>query len=182
VKSQELGAGGVGLSVIQGASMTSAYPIIAVDISEEKLELAKRFGATHLINSKECNLKQAVMAILGDSGADVVVENTGNISLIESAYEMTKSQGKAILVGVPQVGHKASLFSLPLHFGKVIKGSHGGDTHPERDIPRYVTLSKVGKLHLKDMITHRFEFSEINTALDMMRSGKITGRCSLKMP
>lgn len=174
-----LGAGGVGLNEIQGAKMLSAYPIIAVDLYDRKLALAKKFGATHTINSSSCDVKEEVKKILGSSGADVVIENTGNVEMIEIAYELSKSKGRSILVGVPKKGHKARLFSLPLHFGKVLKGSHGGDSNPSVDIPRYIKLMQAGKLSLEGLITHRFVFREVNTAIQQMQSGEVTGRCCL---
>lgn len=176
-----LGVGGVGLSVVQGAAMTCAYPIIAVDLFDEKLDLAEKFGATHVINGECENIEEEVYKILGLEGADVVVENTGVIKNIEIAYELAQKQGRIILVGVPKKDHKASLYSLPLHFGKVLKGSHGGGTIPQRDIPRYVDLIRVGKLNLTNLLSDCFAFKEVNKALDKMRSGKISGRCVLKM-
>lgn len=174
-----IGSGGVGMSVIQGASMVSADPIIAIDLLDNKLELARKFGATHVINAKRENVRQSIVSILGDEGADVVVENTGDVKMIEFSYEATKAQGRSILVGVPRKGNAVSLYSLPLHFGKVFKGSHGGGAVPERDIPRYVHLVNRGKLCLENLITHRYPFEKINDALRDLRSGVVSGRCML---
>ncbi|MFT4551412.1 MAG: S-(hydroxymethyl)glutathione dehydrogenase/alcohol dehydrogenase [Chlamydiales bacterium] len=176
-----LGAGGVGLNVIQGASMVSAHPIIAVDLYDKKLELARSFGATHTLNAKNTDVKKEIMNILGSDGADVIVENTGNVDLIEMAYELTKPQGRTILVGVPKHGQKASLYTLPVHFGKILSGSHGGEAKPEKDIPRYINLVNAGKLQLDGLITHHFDFNDINLAIRQMKAGEVTGRCMLKM-
>lgn len=176
-----LGAGGVGLNVIQGATMVSAHPIIAVDLYDKKLDLAKSFGATHTINAKKSDVKEEILNILGLEGADVIVENTGNVSLIELAYDLTKAQGRTILVGVPKHGHKASLYTLPVHFGKVLSGSHGGEACPEKDIPRYVNLVKAGKLQLDGLVTQHFDFKDINVAIGQMKAGEVTGRCMLKI-
>jgi S-(hydroxymethyl)glutathione dehydrogenase/alcohol dehydrogenase len=99
-----LGAGGIGLSIIQGAAMVSAFPIIAVDIYDNKLDLAAKMGATHIINSKQTDLPEEIKKILGQEGADVVVDNTGNPTMINLAYSVTSHQGRTILVGVPKVG------------------------------------------------------------------------------
>lgn len=86
-----LGCGGVGLNVIQGAAMVAADPIIAIDIYDQKLDMAKRFGATHVINSSQADLRAEVRKIAGPKGVDVFVENTGLVRLIEQAYELTAS-------------------------------------------------------------------------------------------
>ncbi len=173
------GAGGVGLNVIQGAAMVSAYPIIAIDIYDSKLKLAEKFGATHFINLTDENVKEAVLKITGKTGADAVIDNTGNTDVINLCYELTSSTGRTILVGVPAKGNNISIYSLPLHFGKTITGSHGGESNPSIDIPRYIRLYQNGQLNLNNLITNRFEFDDINNAINEMRQGKITGRCLL---
>ncbi|MEW6264286.1 MAG: zinc-binding dehydrogenase [Thermodesulfobacteriota bacterium] len=175
------GAGGVGLNVVQGAAMVSAHPIIAVDLYDHRLDLAARFGASHVINSSKSDLVKAVTEILGPQGADVVVDNTGNTRVIAQAYALTKPQGRTILVGVPSKGDHISIYSLPLHFGKVITGSHGGEAAPDQDIPRYLRLHAAGKLRLDGFITDRFPLSDINRAIEKMRSGASAGRCLIEM-
>jgi Zn-dependent alcohol dehydrogenase len=175
------GAGGVGLNVIQGAALASAYPIIGIDLFDTKLDMAKRFGATHTINSRKQDARALVSRLVGSGGADVVVDNTGQVEIIETAYELAGPQGRVICVGVPTKGKKTSLYTLPLHFGKVLTGSHGGDTDPTADIPRYARLYQAGKLQLKGLITDRFPLARINEAIDKMRSGEIAGRCLLEI-
>jgi S-(hydroxymethyl)glutathione dehydrogenase/alcohol dehydrogenase len=160
--------------------MVSADPIIAIDIYDHKLELAREFGATHTINSQKADLREAVRKIVGASGVDVFVENTGLVRLIETAYELTGKVGKTILVGVPRHDQDITIHSLPLHFGKVLIGCEGGNADPAVDIPRYLRLYQRGKLDLDRLITHRLQFSEINTALDRVRAGEV-GRCVLSM-
>ena len=175
------GAGGVGLNVIQGAAMASAHPIVAVDLYDSKLELARRFGATHTINSRHQDPRTEIPPIVGRGGADVVVDNTGQVPVIETAYELAAPQGRVICVGVPTKGRKTSIYTLPLHFGKVITGSHGGDTDPTADIPRYARLYQAGKLQLRDLITDQFPLARVNEAIARMRSGEIAGRCLLQI-
>ncbi len=175
-----LGCGGVGLNVVQGAAMVSADPIIAVDIYDHKLALARELGATHAINSARSDLREEIRKIVGQAGVDVFVENTGLVRLIEQAYELTSKVGKTILVGVPRHDEDITIHSLPLHFGKVLTGCEGGSSDPAVDIPRYIKLYQRGKLNLDRLITHRLPFSDINAALDQVRSGEV-GRCVLSM-
>jgi S-(hydroxymethyl)glutathione dehydrogenase/alcohol dehydrogenase len=174
------GCGGVGLNVVQGAAMVSADPIIAIDIYDEKLALAREFGATHLINSARSDVRGEVRKIVGAAGVDVFVENTGLVRLIETAYELTGNTGRTILVGVPDHRENINIHSLPLHHGKVLTGCEGGSTDPTVDIPRYLKLYERGKLKLDRLITHRLAFADINRALDKVRAGEV-GRCVLSM-
>jgi S-(hydroxymethyl)glutathione dehydrogenase/alcohol dehydrogenase len=176
-----IGCGGVGLSVVQGAQMVSANPIVAVDIFDHKLEMARQFGATHTINSKRDDVRDVVRGIVGSSGADVVIETTGSVRLIEQAYQMTAPQGRTILVGVPKHDEDITIHSLPLHFGRVLTGCEGGHTNPTVDIPKYLRLYGDGKLRVDGLITHRMPFADINSALDKIRAGEV-GRCIVEMP
>ena len=174
-----LGCGGVGLNVIQGAAMVAADPIIAIDIHDHKLEMARKFGATHLIHSGKTDLREEVRKIVGPKGVDVFVENTGLVRLIEQAYELTARTGRTILVGVPRHDQDITIHSLPLHFGKVLTGCEGGHTDPAVDIPRYLRLYQKEKLKLDEQITHRFPLNEINEALDAVRKAE-AGRCVIR--
>ena len=115
------GAGGVGLNIVQSADMVSANPIIAIDLFDKKLDMAKRFGATHCLNSQNTQDYLAqIHKIVGEKGADVVIDTTGKARVIETAYELTHPDGKTILVGVPRKGDNISIYSLPLHFKKIL--------------------------------------------------------------
>jgi S-(hydroxymethyl)glutathione dehydrogenase/alcohol dehydrogenase len=175
-----LGAGGVGLNVVQGAAMAGADPVIAIDLYDHKLALARKFGATHVVNSKQADWSQEILKITGPAGVDVFIENTGQVRLIELAYKLTAPQGRTILVGVPRHDQDITIHSLPLHFGKVLTGCEGGHTNPTSDIPRYLRLYQRGKLELAAQITHRFPLDDINNALDTVRNGQ-AGRCVVTM-
>ena len=175
-----IGCGGVGLSTVQGAAMVSANPIVAIDRYDHKLESARLFGATHVINAAREDPARAVREIAGSPGADVVIETTGSVRLIEQAYMMTAPQGRTILVGVPRFDEDITIHSLPLHFGKVLTGCEGGRANPTVDIPKYLRLYRDGKLRVDGLITHRMPFAQINTALDKIRAGEV-GRCMLDM-
>jgi len=175
------GAGGVGLNVIQGACMAGAYPIIAIDLFDNRLELAKTMGATHCINSKREEPSKRVFEILAElgqlGGADICIDNTGNTDVIAMAYNLSHAQGRVICVGVPKKGDKVNIYTLPLHFGKSITGSHGGGAIPHEDIPRYLRLMECGKLDISAFVTEKYLLSEINIAINRMRDGTLTGRC-----
>lgn len=175
------GVGGVGLNIAQAADMVSAHPIIGVDLHDSKVEMAKRFGATHCFNSNNTpDLGAEIRKIVGQDGADVVIDTTGNARVIELAYELTHPDGKTILVGVPRKGDNISIYSLPLHFKKVLTGSHGGSAEPHIDIPRYIRLCQVGKLKLDGLITHEFSLDQVNEAIEVLRSAE-AGRCVISM-
>ena len=176
-----MGAGGVGLNVIQGAALHSAYPIIAIDLFDNRLELAKQLGATHTINSRSRkDWQDQVRNILEDKGVDVFVDNTGNPEMIAEGWKLTQNKGRTILVGVPAKGKEAQLYTLPLHFGKIITGSHGGNGDPSEDIPRYMLLCKLGKLNLSNLITETYNLSEINQAIEQIKNGSLSGRCVIE--
>lgn len=178
------GAGGVGLNVVQAAAMKTAYPIIAVDLVDSRLELAQRMGATHCVNSKDMPLEALAAYIrqtVGKSGVDVAVDNTGDSKVIKLAYEIAAPWGKTLLVGVPKGGDETSLYTLPLHFGKQLTGTKGGEGAPETDIPNYVRLWQAGRLELEPLITQRRPLMEINEAIEDMRCGNTAGRILLEI-
>lgn len=171
------GAGGVGLNIVQAAALVGAYPIIAVDLFDNRLALAKQLGATHLINAKNEDAGKRIREIVGPAGTDVFIDNTGQPPIIQMGYELTGPKGRMTLVGVPRKGNDISIYSLPLHFGKVLSGSHGGETIPEQDIPRYHNLFRNGRIKLRELLTNRYRLEQTNEAIAGMRSGEISGRC-----
>lgn len=174
------GVGGVGLNVIQGASMVSGYPILAIDISDAKLAEAKEFGATHTVNAKTDDVASVVKDLTAGRGMDAVVDTTGNTLVRQQAYEMTGNTGTTVFAGVPSLGEQISIDSFPIHFGRRMVGSHGGETKPDVDIPRYLQLYKVGKLKLQEQISHRFSLDEINDAIATVAKGEAR-RCLITM-
>jgi S-(hydroxymethyl)glutathione dehydrogenase / alcohol dehydrogenase len=173
------GVGGVGLNVVQFAHLAGAYPIVAVDLLDNKLDMARTRGATHTLNgSAITDLDAAIRAIVGAKGPDKVIETTGVKSVIERAYELTHADGICVLVGVPT--EKVTLYTLPLHFNKVLTGSHGGDAVPHVDIPRIIRLDRAGRVSFDGLVTHEFTLDEINEALDLVRSGT-AGRVLINM-
>lgn len=182
-----IGCGGVGLSIIQGASMVSGNPIIAIDIADNKLFLAKECGATHTINAVHVDMiREIEKYIIGSSaGVDVCVDTTGDPRCIEKAHIMTKAGGKTIMVGQPKPDQDIIFKNAFQHFkGKTLIDSEGGQTNPTTDIPKYLELYRAGKFDPSKLIAFNedvifYGFNEINRAMDLLRSGAILGRAML---
>lgn len=175
------GAGGVGLNAVQGAALVNAYPIIAVDVHEGKLKRAKEFGATHAVNAATEDAAKAIRKILGGAGLSAAVDTTGDVKVIETAFDLSDAKsGTVLLAGVPRHDGRVTIDSFTLHHGRRIFGSHGGDTKPDRDIPRYLTLFTQGRLKLKELITHRFPLDKVNEAVETVRKGD-AGRVLIEM-
>jgi S-(hydroxymethyl)glutathione dehydrogenase / alcohol dehydrogenase len=173
------GVGGVGLNVVQFAELAGANPIIAVDLVDSKLAMAKDRGATHCLNANAvADMDAEIRKIVGAKGPDKVIETTGAKSVIELAYNLTHADGTCVLVGVPS--EKVSIYTLPIHFNKVLTGSHGGDAVPHVDIPRLIRLIEAGRLSFEGLITHEFPLDDINAALDVVRGGT-AGRVLLRI-
>lgn len=175
------GAGGVGLNIVQAAALVTARPIVAVDLYANRLALAKSMGATHTINASKEDARARIVEICDGAGVDVFVDNTGQPEIIQLGYGITGPKGRVILVGVPKKGNDISIYSLPLHFGKMLTGSHGGEASPGEDIPRYLSLYRSGRIRLKELITHRYPLDGINDAIAGMRNGLVAGRCLILM-
>ena len=175
------GAGGVGLNVVQAAALVSAYPIVVLDLFDHRLELARALGATHGLNAATTGVEEELRKIVGPQGVDVVIDNTGNPKVIEMAYRLTSAAGRTVLVGVPAKGREAHIYTLPLHFGKVLTGSYGGESRPEKDIPNYIRLYQAGKLNLKPLISKRYSLGQINEAISDLRAGVTAGRGMIHM-
>ena len=166
---------------MQAASLVSAYPIIAVDLYEHRLKLAALMGATHLINSSNEDVRSRIAEIVGNVGIDAFIDNTGQPAIIEMGYQLTKPQGRVTLVGVPRKGNEIHIYSLPLHFGKELSGSYGGNGSPQSDIPRYHNLFRLNRIKLRELITDLYDLEEINEAIQKMRDGRVQGRCLIQM-
>ena len=175
------GIGGVGLNIAQAAQMVSGNPIIGVDIVDSKIEKSKSWGVNYGFNSVTTpNLKEQILRLVGSGGADVVVDTTGRPRVIELAYELTHADGRTILVGVPRKGDNVNIYTLPLHFNKILTGSHGGSAVPDIEIPRLIRLVNQGLMKLDGLFTHKFSLANINDAIAALRSGE-AGRVLIKM-
>jgi S-(hydroxymethyl)glutathione dehydrogenase / alcohol dehydrogenase len=168
-----IGCGGIGLGSILGAKLAGAHPVIAVDQYDHKLRIAAQYGATHIVHAGRENIIDAVQACLEGGSPDVVVDGTGNPGVIEKAFALVGNHGRVIGVGVMPHDQKLSLNTLPLHLGKVLQGSHGGDSRPAEDIPRYLRMMRAGCFDPRGFVSHRFPLAAINEGIEKMRAGEV---------
>jgi S-(hydroxymethyl)glutathione dehydrogenase/alcohol dehydrogenase len=167
------GCGGVGLSIVQGARIGGARQIIAVDIFEGKLEMAKRLGATHAVNAATADPVAAVRELTGGAGVDHAFEAVGNPTLVRQAVESLAIRGTATIVGVPPAG---SVFEIPFSAIRPecrVQTSRMGSNRFRIDIPRYLEFYRQGRLLLDEMVSRRGRLEEINDAFRAMKAGEV---------
>ncbi len=170
------GAGGIGLSIIHALTLSGANQIIAVDCFESKLRVAKLCGASKLINSKKVDAQSRLKNISKLDEINIFIDNTGNTDVMSFGYELISRDGELIFVGVPNFKNKIKFHTLPLHFGKSITGTHGGETDPEKDIPKYMQLLKTRKIDLEKIISETGTLKNINKLIQRVKEGKVSGR------
>jgi S-(hydroxymethyl)glutathione dehydrogenase/alcohol dehydrogenase len=170
-----VGCGGVGLNVIQGARIKGAGEIIAVDMNETKLQMAKEFGATATVNASQSDPVSQVMEMTAQRGADVAFEVIGLQQTIDQTITMTRRGGQAILVGVPKMD---AMVTVPAFFGvvlaeKTIKGCWYGSSNVQKDVPKLIDLYKKGELKLDELISRTISLDQVNEAFDAMKTGEV---------
>lgn len=167
------GCGGVGLSVVQGAKLCNALPIVAVDLRAEKEEEARRFGATHFVNASQGDAVAKVREITG-GGADFTFEATGQVEIAELCYKATCRAGTTVLIGQPTENALAGFppYWIAQDENKVI-GSSYGSTRPMIDFPKVLRLVKHGLLNLESLISEVWPLSKINEAIALVETGKV---------
>ncbi|GAA6201895.1 Zn-dependent alcohol dehydrogenase [Aquicoccus sp. SU-CL01552] len=167
-----IGAGGVGLNAIQGARIAGARRIVAVDMTEEKLEIAKSFGATDGVLATDPKPWRAAYKALGGRGADVVMITVGAVPAYNDAPRYLGWGGKAIMIGMPHSGSKAEYDAMGMSFqGQALIGSKMGDTVIQRDIPWMIDLYEQGRLKLDELISGRWSLEQINEAIADTKTG-----------
>ena len=175
------GVGGIGLSAVIGSRLREAKVIIAVDVFDHKLELARSLGATHVVNSREKDVYSVINNITDKVGVDYAIEASGNSEAMELAFQSIRAGGGlCVLAGNLPAGKTISIDPLELIKGKRIIGTWGGETQPDKDIPIYLDLYRTGKLELSPLITQTYRLEEINQALDELGKGKL-GRGLIEM-
>lgn len=168
------GLGGVGLSALMATSLFDCARVIAVDVVESKLDIARELGATDLINGKEQNPVQAILDITEGRGVDYSIETAGLTATIEQAFESVRNQGGlCVFASHPEHGHRVRLDPHDLISGKRIEGSWGGASDPDRDVPRFAELYRMGKLPLGKLISRRYGLEEVNSALRHLEGREI---------
>ena len=169
-----IGCGGIGINAIHAASIAKARTIIAVDRLEAKLEVAKRFGATHTVNSSKLDLHQELEKLTNQQGLDYAIDAVGKKETMEVAYSsVKKTSGKAILCGVPNPpGQTIEIDPFPLYYGRQLVGTSGGETNPDIDFDDYCSMYIDGVLKLDDMISHVLSLDDINEGIELMKAGK----------
>jgi S-(hydroxymethyl)mycothiol dehydrogenase len=169
-----IGCGGVGDAAIAGARLAGARTIIAVDIDDRKLELAKQFGATHTVNSRETDPVEAIREATEGFGADVVIEAIGRPDTYEQAFFARDLAGTVVLVGVPSPDMR---LDLPLieYFGRggALKSSWYGDCLPSRDFPMLIDLYLQGRLPLDQFVSEKIGVGDVEAAFDKMHHGDV---------
>ena len=167
------GTGGIGLNAIQGGPISSAYPVIAVDVNDAKLEYARSFGATHLVNSAKEDPVEAIRRITG-SGVAFSFVAVGDAKVAAQAFESTEPGGTCVVIGLPATGSKIPIDSgLLVGPMRVLRGSAYGGARTFVDFPRLVDLYLTGKLKLDELVTRRYDISEANEAFRALAAGEV---------
>ncbi len=168
-----VGCGGVGLSTILGAVAAGASQIIAIDVQADKLEVAKRFGATHVVNAAEVDPVQAVLE-LTDGGVEYSFEALGRKRTSEQCFEMLANGGFATIVGMVPEHQDLEINASQLLMEKTLQGSNMGSNRFRLDMPDLVDRYMAGVLPLDDMITARVGLDDINDAFSNMLNGTVS--------
>jgi S-(hydroxymethyl)glutathione dehydrogenase/alcohol dehydrogenase len=166
------GAGGVGLSAIQGARIGGARMIIAVDVVESKLATARELGATHVVDASSHDPVQAIIDLTG-GGADYTFEAIGLKIAAEQCFDSIRSGGTATIIGMIPVGQKVELDGPSFLREKKIQGSSMGSNRFRTDMPKYIDFYLQGRLNLDDMITKRGPLEDVNEAFRAMKAGEV---------
>jgi S-(hydroxymethyl)glutathione dehydrogenase/alcohol dehydrogenase len=167
------GLGGIGLNVIQGASMVGATRIIGVDLNPTKAELARQFGMTDFVNPSEVeNVVDHLIQMTG-GGVDYSFECIGNVNVMRQALESChKGWGQSCIIGVAGAGQEISTRPFQLVTGRSWRGTAFGGARGRTDVPKIVDWYMEGKINIDDMITHTMPLNQINDAFHLMHDGK----------
>lgn len=168
------GLGGIGMSALMATMLFECAKVIAVDVSADKLSLATSFGATHAIDATQADPISAIRAMTGGLGVDYAVEASGQVSVIEQAFASVRREGGVcVFASHPEHGKRISIDPFELICGKQIRGSWGGSSDPDRDIPMFARLYLEGRLPLEKLITKRYPLEDINEALDDLEHHRV---------
>jgi S-(hydroxymethyl)glutathione dehydrogenase / alcohol dehydrogenase len=167
------GTGGIGLNAVMAAAMAGASPVIGVDLKDSRRELARKFGATHVVDPAAGDVGAAIKAIV-PNGVDLAVEATGIPTVMADAIGVTRQQGgRAVVIGNAKHGSEFKISPNVFNQGKSLMGTWGGDSVPDRDYARYGRLISSGRFPVRELLSEPYRLANINEALADMRSGKI---------
>jgi len=168
------GLGGIGLSVVQGAVMAGASRILAIDLNEDKFDMARMLGATDFVNPSNYDQPiQDVIVDLTDGGVDYSFECIGNTNVMRSALECChKGWGESVIIGVAGAGQEICTRPFQLVTGRVWRGTAFGGVRGRTELPGYVDNYMAGKINIDDMVTHSMGLEDINKAFDLMHDGE----------
>ena len=167
-----VGLGGVGLASLLGAKMAGASRIVAVDLDDTKLALAKKLGATDCYNARSPDCVAEIREAT-QGGLNYAFELAGAIPAFETAYNITRRGGTTVTAGLPHPDKTMALAPTRLVAEeRTIKGSYIGTSVPVRDLPRYISMFRQGKLAVDKLLTGRLKFEDINEGFDQMAQGK----------
>ena len=167
-----LGLGGVGLCAMLGVLAAGARHVIAIDLHDSKLEVARSLGATATVNARDPDAIEKVKALTG-GGVDYAFEMAGSVQAMEAAYRMTRRGGMTVTAGLPPPGHTWNLQQVSLVAEeRTVKGSYIGSCVPSRDIPRYIGLYQAGKLPINRLMGERLALADINRGFDRLDAGE----------
>jgi S-(hydroxymethyl)glutathione dehydrogenase / alcohol dehydrogenase len=171
------GVGGVGISTIMGAKLKEAEKIIALDLSDDKLNFAHSVGSTHEINiADNSNFDKEIMDITNENGVEYAIDTTGNGLVIDKLLNSLKPGGSLVLVGQPKKNENLVISNfLKLYKGINIFDSQGGLTNPEEDIPKILSLHDNGILDLSILIERKISLNEINKGFEMLENHMLVG-------
>jgi S-(hydroxymethyl)mycothiol dehydrogenase len=177
-----IGCGGVGSAAIAGSALAGASKIIAVDIDDRKLEVAKKLGATHTVNSKESDPVEAIKSLTGGFGADVVIDAVGRPETWKQAFYARDLAGTVVLVGVPTPDMQLPEIPLIDVFGRggALKSSWYGDCLPSRDFPMLVDLYLQGRLDLDAFVSEEIGLDDVEAAFEKMHHAPTDGQSVLR--
>ncbi|KAL5566355.1 hypothetical protein UlMin_029519 [Ulmus minor] len=175
-----IGIGGVGSSCLQIARAFGASDIIAVDVSDEKLQKAKIFGATHAINARKEDAVEKIREITGGKGVDIAVEALGKPQTFMQCTKSVKDGGKAVMIGLAQTGAVGEIEINHLVRRKIkVIGSYGG--RARQDLPKLVRLAESGIFNLSDAVSRRYKFEEAGQAYEDLNKGNIVSRAVVEI-
>jgi S-(hydroxymethyl)glutathione dehydrogenase/alcohol dehydrogenase len=169
-----VGCGGVGLNVVQGARLAGADPIIACDLLDNKLDLARKFGATHTVNARRADVVEEVRRLTGGLGADTAFDAIGGEATALQAIEATAPGGRAVLVGIPAFATRAPINPAQMVYGeKTVSGTYYGSVVPSIDFPILADLDMAKRIDLDTLISRTYHFEEINEGFRLMLAGEV---------